>query len=155
MTLAGAFTPTARAAILGMGDGRCCGCGAPNPTCQHRRGRRMGGTSNTAIGHPANGVPLCGDGVRGCHGWTEHHPADATLLGWRLAPGEDPLEAPFWTRYGWRRWTIETLEVHTMTSVEPVDTITATGLAYVDELEDLDHRTARLDALGRYLAALP
>lgn len=137
MTDAGVFSPAARAAIIEAGHGRCIGCGRPDVTTQHRRARGMGGTSDTGIGHPANGVPLCGDGVRGCHGWAEHNPTDAALLGWRLVTGEDPLVAPWWDRaYGWRRWTADASLVY----VDP------------DELDRLDERRA---AVCRYKFARP
>lgn len=101
--MTGAFTPAARAAILAVTGGRCAGCDRPGPlTCQHRRARGMGG-SRTA-GDPRNGLPLCGSGTTGCHGWAEEHPRDAALLGWRLTWG-DTLDAPFWTaQWGWRRY---------------------------------------------------
>lgn len=141
MTDAGVFNPAARAAILEAGNGRCVACGRPDVTTQHRRARGMGGTSEVSIGHPANGVPLCGDGVRGCHGWAEHHPHDAELLGYRLAPGARALEAPFWTRYGWRRW-------HVGPDGFP-------SIVYVDELEDLDRVEERRAAIVRYRLAGP
>jgi hypothetical protein len=144
---AGVFGPDARAAILEAGHGRCVGCGRPDVTTQHRRARGMGGTSDVTIGHPANGVPLCGDGVRGCHGWTEHHPTDAALLGWRLVAGELALEAPWWDRvYGWRRW-VEDPEPGAATIPRGRAFV---GLMFVDELLDLDRRVERLDAVARY-----
>lgn len=138
----GHFTDRARAAIYQLGEGRCIGCGRPDITAQHRRARGMGGTKDVSIGHPANGVPLCGSGTVGCHGWTEHHPQDALLLGWRLAPGQPALGAPFWDRlYGWRAWT------------EDEDGFP--GAAYADE-GDLAHLNDRLAALARFrLARLP
>lgn len=137
----GVFPPAARAAILeATGDRRCAGCGHPQVTCQHRRARAMGGTSLPAAAHPANGVALCGDGVRGCHGWAEAHPEAAELLGWRLAPGDHPLEAPFYTRLlGWRRWVLADRDVLTV---------------YVDEddLDRLGERRAALDTYHRWRA---
>jgi hypothetical protein len=65
----------------------------------------MGGTSSDAIGQAVNGVPLCGSGTTGCHGWTEHHPLMADLLGWRLTNGRHYTE-PWYARDGWRRWVI-------------------------------------------------
>lgn len=138
MTLDGVFSQAARAAIIEAGHGRCIGDGRPDVTTQHRRARGMGGTSDVAIGHPANGVPLCGDGVRGCHGWAEHNPIDAALLGWRLVAGELATVAPFWDRlYGWRRWTADGF------------------LEYVDIVEDLDRVAERLAALARFQLARP
>lgn len=138
MTLDGVFSPSARAAIIEAGHGRCIGDGRPDVTTQHRRARGMGGTSDVSIAHPANGVPLCGDGVRGCHGWAEHNPDDAALLGWRLVAGEAATVAPFWDRlYGWRRWTPDGF------------------LTYIDQDEDLDRVADRLAALARYRTARP
>jgi hypothetical protein len=145
--LTGVFSPAARAAIIELGHGRCIGCGRPDVTCQHRRARGMGGTSDVTIGHPANGVPLCGDGVRGCHGWTESRPHDATLLGWRLLPGESALEAPFFDRvYGWRRWHEEELAVDKF-SPPRAPFVSA---VYVDESE-LDRLGGRLEVSARML----
>lgn len=151
MTGGGVFGPAARAAIIELGHGRCLGCGRTDVTTQHRRARGMGGTSDVTIGHPANGVPLCGDGVRGCHGWAERHPTDARLLGWALAPGEHALEAPFWDRlYGWRRWAEEDGGKVTDGRRPPfVFTL------YVDEDDDLDRRLERLAAIDRYRVARP
>ena len=140
MTAGGAFGPAARATILGATDGRCAGCGAVPVTCQLRRARGMGGTTSTAAGHPANGVALCGSGTTGCHGWAEHHPEHAARLGWRLRPGEDPHEAPWWHYVlGWRRW---------VTGPDGY-----TGHAYVDE-DDLEDLPARLAAITAQRASL-
>lgn len=149
MTDAGVFGPHARAAILELGHGRCIGCGRPDVTTQHRRARGMGGTSDVSIGHPANGVPLCGDGVRGCHGWAEANPTDARLLGWALAPGEAALVAPFFDRsYAWRQWVEDTLEL------EAGNPRPFVGTVYVAEA-DLDRPLERAAALERYRRARP
>lgn len=101
----GEFSPEARAAIYEAAGYRCVGCGNNQPlTCQHRIARGMGGTSNNLIGHPSNGVALCGSGTTGCHGWTEAHPKHAGALGWRVSRHEDPGLIPWWTQYGWRCW---------------------------------------------------
>lgn len=127
------FAPEVRAAIYEVGSGRCIGCGRSDLTAQHRCARGMGGSRNPLRSTPANGVPLCGSGTTGCHGWTEHHPTDAGALGWRLQDHEDQLAAPFWTRFGWRVWTC-------------VDGFYA--VAYVDEeeLADVDARMAAIRA---------
>ena len=102
----------------------------------------MGGTRDVAIGHPANGVPLCGDGVRGCHGWAEKNREDARLLGWLLEPGQTAVGAPFWSRiWGWRAWH--------------VDEDFFPSMVYVDEELDLDEQDARQGALARFRAARP
>lgn len=102
------FTTAARAAILEAANHRCIGCGAATPlTTQHRRARGMGGSNVTELGQAINGVCLCGSGTTGCHGWTEHHPREAALLGWRLANG-DHWSTPWWHRsYGWVRWILD------------------------------------------------
>jgi hypothetical protein len=145
MTLAGVFNPAARAAIYLAGLDRCAGCGRPADSAQHRRARGMGGTSDVTIGHPANGVPVCGGqlaGVLGCHGWAERHPLDAELLGWRLAPGAPALGSPWYCLpwQGWRAW---------------VEVEGCPAVAYVDELEDLDRLEERLAAVARLRLARP
>lgn len=141
---AGVFNPAARAAIYLAGLDRCAGCGRPADSAQHRRARGMGGTSDVSIGHPANGVPLCGGqlaGVLGCHGWTERNPVLAELLGWRLPPGAPALGTPFYVLAwaGWRAWA----EVDGCPSI-----------VYVDE-EDLDRPLERGDALLELRRARP
>lgn len=132
---AGSFDQLAREAIYEAAGWRCVGCGVADPlTCQHRRARGMGGTSRRGIGHPANGVALCGSGTTGCHGWTEAHPTLARWLGWRLEAGEDPVGAPFWTRHGWRAWDEELL----------------VRWVWDDELVMPDARAAAVEAFRRF-----
>lgn len=157
MTLAGVFNPAARAAIYEAGLGRCAGCGRPADSAQHRRARGMGGTSDVTIGHPANGVPLCGGalaGVRGCHGWAEAHPRDAELLGWRLEPGAPALGTPFYVSAwrGWRAWAVDEAELYEHRSAAPVAVVACPVIVYVDE-EDLDRPLERGDALIRFRRA--
>lgn len=137
----GAFSPAARDAILNAsGDRRCAGCGNPQVTTQHRRARGMGGTRRDELGQAVNGVPLCGDGVRGCHGWAESLPVVAGLLGWRLSVLEDPLVEPFWTRLlGWRRWVLD-------------DGVPLTVSVFEDELDSPDARSIAVEQLRRHLA---
>lgn len=108
----GSFSDRAREAIYAVTDGRCAGCLHGRPlTCQHRRARGRGGTSDPGIASPANGVPLCGSGTTGCHGWAEANPYGARQLGWRLEAGDDPLEVPLYLApYGWRRYAVEHLD---------------------------------------------
>lgn len=140
--MSGEFNERARAAIYEIGSGRCLGCGRTDLTAQHRRPRGMGGTSDVTIGHPANGVPLCGDGIRGCHGWTEKNRTDGLLLGWLLAAGEPAVGTPFWSfNMGWRSWH--------------VDDTGFPSTVYVDEIEDLDRVPERLAAVERFRIARP
>lgn len=137
MTAGGAFTPAARAAVHTAFDGRCAGCGTTSPlTIQHRIARGMGGTSRSELGAAVNGILLCGSGTTGCHGWTEHNPVHAGLLGWRLPHWGDPEDEPFWTNGGgWRAWVLE-------------DGVPLT--VYVDE-GDLSNRAVRLGAVWQVL----
>lgn len=139
MSADGSFSDAARAAIYQVGSGRCIGCGRPDLTAQHRTARGMGGTSRTEIGMAVNGVPLCGDGIRGCHGWTESNPEWGELLGWRVLAGTDPEPVPFWTRFGWQRWVM-------------IDGLPF--VAYVDEVEDLDNVEERGRAVAEFRRAL-
>lgn len=132
----GAFDSFARAAIYEAGAGRCIGCGSSQITAQHRRARGMGGTRLVGIGMAANGVPLCGSGVAGCHGWAEHNPTEAELLGWRLDRSGDAAD-PFWTMFGWRRWHVDD---DGFPSVQYVDT------------DDLDRHPERVAAIEAYLS---
>jgi len=102
----------------------------------------MGGTDEVSIGHPVNGVPLCGSGTTGCHSWAEANPVDAELLGWRLAPGQPAVGTPFWSRgWGWRAWHLDADDFP--------------SVVYVDEEEDLDRRDERAAALARFRQARP
>jgi hypothetical protein len=132
---AGAFSPATRAAIYQVSDGRCIGCGRTDLTAQHRRARGMGGNRDPLIAAAPNGLPLCGSGTTGCHGWTERHPVLAELLGWRLVGMQDALDAPFWTRFGWRIW------LATRMNPDSPDFYTV-GYVDVDELDRHDERAA-------------
>ena len=98
----GAFTPAARAAILTATLDRCAGCGTThNLHIHHRRPRGTGGTRNTSIGEPFNGVALC----HTHHTWAETHRDTARHLGW-LTPHPHP-DHPYWTlQWGWIAWTL-------------------------------------------------
>lgn len=104
----------------------------------------MGGSKDPAISTPANGLPLCGHGTAGCHGWTEHHPTEANLLGWALTVGEDQLEAPFFTRFGWRRWTVEERRSFDGGRLRP-EVLPFYAVAFVDD-DELDRPAEREDA---------
>ena len=148
MTDAGAFNPAARAAIYLATLDRCAGCGRPDLSAQHRRARGMGGTSDVSIGHPANGVALCGGalaGVLGCHGWAERNPVPAELLGWRLAPGTPALGAPFYA-YPWAEAWLAWEE-------DPLDNTPV--VRFVDVEEELDRRLLRLTTVSVLRANRP
>lgn len=61
--------PAAREAAARRDGGRCVRCGKPVESFHHRQGR--GGPDP----HRLSGlISVCGDGVRGCHGWIHAHP---------------------------------------------------------------------------------
>jgi len=63
-------------AILGPARNHLCvRCGRPAASWHHRLPEGRGGPTDGW-----NCVPLCGDGTRGCHGWVEHHPAEARAV---------------------------------------------------------------------------
>ena len=65
----------------------------------------MGGRSGPEHNGGANVVTLCGDGVRGCHGWVESNRDVARLQGW-LVPswaGVSPSNWPVQLRQGWHQ----------------------------------------------------
>lgn len=89
-----------RALCLERAGHRCeyCYCsvhGSLGYSAQHRAARRMGGSRLQWLGGPSNVLILCGSGTTGCHGWIEHHPADAYALGLALRTGWDPEQTPF------------------------------------------------------------
>lgn len=151
-TAPGDFTPGARAAIKLAGLDRCAGCRRLDLSAQHRHPRSMGGTSDPLIGHPANGVPLCGGalaGVLGCHGWAERHRADAQLLGWALPDGAPiygtPWYAAAWDPDGRGEVWVEWVDVDGWPFVR---------LLFVD-LGDVDRVEERRAAVARMRVARP
>lgn len=56
-------------------------------SCQHRTGRRAGGTRRPWVNQPGNLVAIHGSGTSGCHGEVEGHPAWAEEYGWRVRDG--------------------------------------------------------------------
>lgn len=73
---------------------RCARCGHDGASIQHRKPRRLGGTSDPAINAPSNLLWVCGDGVRGCHGHMESYRTEAHNHGWLLHNNDDPLRVP-------------------------------------------------------------
>ena len=67
---------------------RCCRNG-PYLSVHHRLKRSQGGKWAAS-----NCVLLCGDGVRGCHGWTETHATAAGVEGFHVAPWREPRDVP-------------------------------------------------------------
>lgn len=67
----------------------------------HRLKRGQGG-----LWVPQNIVALCGDGVRGCHGWCESHPQAGHDIGFCVKPWEDPALMPI--KYRLSTWALLT-----------------------------------------------
>lgn len=88
---------TCRRIVKDRADHRCERCGINwsgwGLTTHHRVKRSQGGGWT-----PENCVQLCGDGVRGCHGWAESHPNDAEREGFHVRPWNDPAEIPILRR---------------------------------------------------------
>lgn len=87
-----------REAVYERDQYRCARCGRHIATyaasIQHRKPRGMGGTKDPSINSPANLILLCGDGVRGCHGYIEQHREEAKQDGYGVAWWEDPATIP-------------------------------------------------------------
>lgn len=63
----------------------------------HRLKRGQGG-----LWAPENIAALCGHGTAGCHGWVEHFPDAAALIGWHVRPWENPASIPvLWRGSTW------------------------------------------------------
>lgn len=90
-----------RQIVYARSAGRCEVCGRPADTFHHRVKHGQGGTWD-----PANGLHVCGDGTRFCHGWIEGHPHYAMALGLWLPAGSDPADWPAWLHptMWWRGW---------------------------------------------------
>lgn len=83
----------ARALVYARSAGRCEVCGRSADSYHHRQKRSQGGTWA-----PANGLHVCGDGTRYCHGWIEAHPTDAMLLGLWVPREVDPATVPAYVK---------------------------------------------------------
>jgi len=81
-----------RQAVAERSGGRCeLGCGRPMESWGHRQRRSQGG-----LWAPWNGLALCGDGTRGCHGRLTGDPALAAGGGWEVPSHADPAVVPVW-----------------------------------------------------------
>lgn len=93
--------------IVRRRDGhRCQMCGASvlniPSSVHHRINKGAGGSAK--LERPSLLVRLCGDGVRGCHGWVTNEPRMAGLTGWLLPknnPDIDSTREPLLTYAGW------------------------------------------------------
>lgn len=83
-----------RQLVAGRFGGACVRCGRPGATVQHRKPRRMGGSSDPAINRPSNLVWVCGTGTTGCHGHMESQRHEAYVNGWLLHDRQTPLLVP-------------------------------------------------------------
>ena len=89
-----------RAIVYARSQGRCEVCGNYSAQSYHHR-MKQGRPWN-----PANGLHVCGDGTRGCHGWIEAHPNHARALNLWLPRGADSTLWPAWLHptMWWRGW---------------------------------------------------
>jgi hypothetical protein len=71
---------------------------------QHRRPGAMGGGLRTHTTCVCNGVVLCGDGVRGCHGWVESNRSEALASGLLVRQTFEPYLVPLALPDGRYRW---------------------------------------------------
>ncbi|WP_432420793.1 HNH endonuclease [Nocardia farcinica] len=78
-----------REIVATRSGGRCERCGQFGTTVHHRRKRSQGGRWDAS-----NLLALCGDGVRGCHGWAEANPSAAHEAGYWLRHGEQSTATP-------------------------------------------------------------
>ncbi len=90
--------------IVRQRDGhRCQMCGASvlniPSSVHHRRRRGMGGSA--LLERASNLVRLCGDGVRGCHGFVESNRTHAGEIGWLLGFLDNPESTPLLCFDGW------------------------------------------------------
>jgi hypothetical protein len=83
-------------AIHTRDGGKCCGCGGHARSVQHRI------HGNRSDNRPSNLLSFCGDGVTGCHGYAEHHRAEARLWGWEVSKHRrgDTTTAKAWMENG-------------------------------------------------------
>lgn len=79
--------------------GPCRGCGAPGESFHHLVSRSLRGDDTEA-----NIVPLCGDGVRGCHGALETHTAGWEAIGHAVRHSLTPLELQYVLAKKGRKW---------------------------------------------------
>lgn len=93
----------ARRIVAERAKGRCELCGISEGerplTFSHRMPKGLGGNW-----YPSNGLRACGSGTTGCHGWIEHHPADAAAAGWRITRPESPYTSPAFLVLPWPGW---------------------------------------------------
>lgn len=61
--------------VLGPASAHLCGCGRRAESWHHRLAQGRGGPTDRF-----NCVAVCGDGVRGCHGWAEANPEAAQAV---------------------------------------------------------------------------
>jgi hypothetical protein len=89
---------TARALVYARSEGACERCGHfPGMSWHHRKNKGQGG-----LWAPSNGLHLCGDGARMCHGWITGHPKASRDLGWAVSAYADPLVTPvLLAAHGW------------------------------------------------------
>lgn len=82
-----------RIILAARSGGLCERCGRPGQSLHHRKNRSQGGPWSAS-----NCVWVCGDGVRGCHGWIGQHPLAAKDEGFAVPRNGDPAQVPIQSR---------------------------------------------------------
>ena len=89
-----------RQIVRDRADEVCERCGQCLPcTLHHRRNRSQ--LPKARHWEVSNCAMLCGDGVRGCHGWATVNPKAAHEEGWHVKPWEEPAKVPVLYRNRW------------------------------------------------------
>lgn len=98
---AGAFSAHTRDLVYARSRGRCDVCGSQTAAGQyhHRKPRRMGGTSDSSLGTPANALYL----HHGCHERIESNREWAYRNGYLVAAPDNPLDVAVRLWDGWQR----------------------------------------------------
>lgn len=87
------FSATVVERIWTRDQGCCARCGrglvwerrGVDWSVHHRCPRSSGGTRRMWVDEAANGVALCGNGVKGCHGWVESNRVEAVSDGFLVS----------------------------------------------------------------------
>lgn len=102
MKRAAVFTANVKLLVNDRTQGRCDYCGLTIHTAaqyHHRRPRGLGGTSDPALGSPANCLLL----HPACHERIERNRSDSYDNGWLVRSGMDPAKQPvkLWNGWAW------------------------------------------------------
>lgn len=83
-----------RRATETVGFMACERCGRMDMALSLHHRRKRSHLPKVRMWEPSNCVMLCGDGVQGCHGWTEANPLLARQTGWHVRSTEEARDVP-------------------------------------------------------------